>query len=139
MLIRTFLDFLRAHGCRAVYGQMVVHSGRRAGSLFKRYGFRVMDRVEVTKVPLDAPRACASLHCDQGPEGRGREPSAGAYLKQWLRTNRAATSAPGRRADRAGPREEVVRSRGVQTNTWCAGRAHSIGRMTPSKAWQWSQ
>jgi ribosomal protein S18 acetylase RimI-like enzyme len=49
VLIRTFLDFLRVHGCRAVYGQMVVHSGRRAGSLFKRYGFRVMDRVEVTK------------------------------------------------------------------------------------------
>jgi ribosomal protein S18 acetylase RimI-like enzyme len=49
VLIRTFLDFLRAHGCRAVYGQMVVYSGRRTASLFKRYGFRVMDRVEVTK------------------------------------------------------------------------------------------
>ena len=49
VLIRTFLDFLRARGCRAVYGQMVTYTGRRTVSLFKRYGFRVMDRVEVTK------------------------------------------------------------------------------------------
>ena len=49
ILIRTFLDFLRARGCRAVYGQMVTFSGRRTVSFFKRYGFRVLDRVEVTK------------------------------------------------------------------------------------------
>jgi ribosomal protein S18 acetylase RimI-like enzyme len=48
-LIRTFLDFLRAEGYRAVYGQMVTYSGRRTVSLFRRYGFRVVDRVEVTK------------------------------------------------------------------------------------------
>jgi len=48
-LIRTFLDFLRAEGYRAVYGQMVTYPGRRTVSLFRRYGFRVMDRVEVTK------------------------------------------------------------------------------------------
>lgn len=49
ILIRTFLDFLRARGCRGVYGQMVTFSGRRTVSFFKRYGFRVLDRVEVTK------------------------------------------------------------------------------------------
>lgn len=49
ILIRTFLDFLRARGCQAVYGQMVTYSGRRTVSLFKRYGFRVLDRVQVTK------------------------------------------------------------------------------------------
>ena len=48
-LIRTFLDFLRYHECRSVYGQMVTYSGRRTLSLFRRYGFRVIDRVEVTK------------------------------------------------------------------------------------------
>jgi ribosomal protein S18 acetylase RimI-like enzyme len=48
-LIRTFLDFLRSHGCKSVYGQMVTYSNRRTLSLFRRYGFRVLDRVEVTK------------------------------------------------------------------------------------------
>jgi ribosomal protein S18 acetylase RimI-like enzyme len=48
-LIRTFLDLLRSEGYRAVYGQMVTYPGRRTVSLFRRYGFRVMDRVEVTK------------------------------------------------------------------------------------------
>jgi hypothetical protein len=48
-LIRTFLDFLRSHGYHSVYGQMVTYSGRRTLSLFRRYGFRVLDRVEVTK------------------------------------------------------------------------------------------
>ena len=48
-LIRTFLDFLRSHGCQSVYGQMVTFSNRRTLSLFRRYGFRVLDRVEVTK------------------------------------------------------------------------------------------
>ena len=48
-MIRTFLDFLRAHGHRQVYGQMVTYGSRRNERLFNRYGFRVMDRVEVTK------------------------------------------------------------------------------------------
>jgi hypothetical protein len=48
-LIRTFLDFLRAHGHDRVYGQMVTYDARRKESLFNRYGFRVIDTVEVTK------------------------------------------------------------------------------------------
>lgn len=48
-LIQAFLDFLRAHGCRRVYGQMVTFPARRNEGLFKRYGFEVIDRVLVTK------------------------------------------------------------------------------------------
>ena len=48
-LIRTFLDFLRAQGHHSVYGQMVTYGTRRTESLFNRYGFRIVDRVEVTK------------------------------------------------------------------------------------------
>jgi hypothetical protein len=49
IMVGTFLDLLRSRGCHSVYGQMVTHSGRRTLSLFRRYGFRVIDRVEVTK------------------------------------------------------------------------------------------
>jgi len=48
-LIRTFLDFLRAQGHDRVFGQMVTFGARRTESLFNRYGFRVVDRVELTK------------------------------------------------------------------------------------------
>jgi hypothetical protein len=48
-LIRTFLEFLRAGGHRSVYGQMVTYPARRSESLFTRYGFQVLDSVEVTK------------------------------------------------------------------------------------------
>jgi hypothetical protein len=48
-LIHSFVDFLRARGHRQVCGQMVTYSSRRGEGLFKRYGFKVVDRVEVTK------------------------------------------------------------------------------------------
>jgi GNAT superfamily N-acetyltransferase len=48
-LIQSFLDFLRAHGYRRVYGQMVTFATRRNEALFRRYGFEVIDRVQVTK------------------------------------------------------------------------------------------
>src|SRR5215469_737333 len=48
-LIRTFLQLLRAHGHDRVYGQMITYSTRRGESLFRRYGFEVIDRVEITK------------------------------------------------------------------------------------------
>jgi ribosomal protein S18 acetylase RimI-like enzyme len=48
-LILAFLNFLRAHGYRKVYGQMVTYATRRNEGLFRRYGFEVIDRVQVTK------------------------------------------------------------------------------------------
>jgi len=49
LLIQAFLQFLHGHGHRRVYGQMVTYETRRNDKLFERYGFRVTDRVEVTK------------------------------------------------------------------------------------------
>ena len=54
-LIQAFLSFLRAHGYRRVYGQMVTFATRRGEGLFNRYGFRVVDRVLVTKYHAHHP------------------------------------------------------------------------------------
>jgi len=48
-LMQAFFTFLHEHGHRKVYGQMVTYATRRNEGLFNRYGFRVIDRVEVTK------------------------------------------------------------------------------------------
>jgi hypothetical protein len=48
-LIQAFLTFLHARGHRSVCGQMVTFATRRTEALFSRYGFRVVDQVEVTK------------------------------------------------------------------------------------------
>jgi len=48
-LIQSFLNFLRAHGHRRVYGQIVTYATRRNEAFFNRYGFQVVDRVPVTK------------------------------------------------------------------------------------------
>jgi hypothetical protein len=49
LLIQSFLELLHRRGHRRVYGQMVTYESRRTRELFERYGFEVMDRVEVTK------------------------------------------------------------------------------------------
>jgi hypothetical protein len=49
MLIDTFLEYLSRCGDRAVYGQVVTWGDRRSEKLFLRYGFRVLDRRELTK------------------------------------------------------------------------------------------
>jgi len=48
-LIDFFLKYLHQCGEPAVYGQMVTFSNRRGERMFARYGFRVLDSVEVTK------------------------------------------------------------------------------------------
>jgi L-amino acid N-acyltransferase YncA len=49
LLIQGFLELLYSRGHKEVYGQMVTYEERRTDSLFARYGFHVMDRVELTK------------------------------------------------------------------------------------------
>ncbi|MDB6155613.1 MAG: hypothetical protein JWL90_4066 [Chthoniobacteraceae bacterium] len=48
-LVESYLDYLHKHGEKAVYGQMVVFAGRRGAKMFERYGFRVLNRAEITK------------------------------------------------------------------------------------------
>ena len=44
-----YLQYLHAHGEKAVFGQMVVFEDRRSTKMFERYGFRVMNKMEITK------------------------------------------------------------------------------------------
>ena len=48
-LMDGYLQYLREHGERAVYGQMVVFEDRRGAKMFERYGFRVLNKMEITK------------------------------------------------------------------------------------------
>ena len=48
-MIESFLAHLMARGHRRVYGQMVTFERRRTQALFERYGFRVADRVPISK------------------------------------------------------------------------------------------
>lgn len=48
-LVDAYFDHLRAHGEKRVYGQIVVFEDRRGSALFERYGFRVLNKSEITK------------------------------------------------------------------------------------------
>lgn len=55
LLIQAFLELLYSRGYKQVYGQMVTYEARRTGPLFARYGFHVLDRVELTKYKRTYP------------------------------------------------------------------------------------
>lgn len=48
-LVEAYFDHLRAHGEKKVYGQIVVFEDRRGAALFERYGFKVLNKSEITK------------------------------------------------------------------------------------------
>jgi hypothetical protein len=48
-LMDTYLRYLRVCGERRVYGQMVVFEDRRGTKMFERYGFRVLNKAEISK------------------------------------------------------------------------------------------
>ena len=48
-MIESYLTYLHAQGEKRVYGQMVSFENRRGEKMFKRYGFRVLNRMEITK------------------------------------------------------------------------------------------
>lgn len=45
----AYLRYLHENGERRVFGQMVVFEDRRGAKVFERYGFKVLNRAEITK------------------------------------------------------------------------------------------
>lgn len=48
-MLNAYCDFLKTHGEKAVFGQMVTFESRRGAKLFERFGFRVLEKREITK------------------------------------------------------------------------------------------
>jgi ribosomal protein S18 acetylase RimI-like enzyme len=48
-LMDAYLAYLHDHGEKRVYGQMVTFESRRGSKMFERYGFRVINRAEISK------------------------------------------------------------------------------------------
>lgn len=48
-MMRMYFDFLRAHGEKEVFGQMVTFESRRGAKVLERFGFRVIEKKEITK------------------------------------------------------------------------------------------
>jgi hypothetical protein len=56
-LIRADLSYLYRCGEKRVYGQIVTFESRRGEKMFERYGFRVMNRAEITKYKAFYPES----------------------------------------------------------------------------------
>lgn len=56
-LMSAYLSYLYRCGERHVYGQIVTFSSRRGDKMFERYGFRVMNRAEITKYKAFYPES----------------------------------------------------------------------------------
>jgi len=48
-LMDAYLAYLHERGEKRVYGQMVVFESRRGSKMFERYGFKVLNKSEITK------------------------------------------------------------------------------------------
>lgn len=48
-LMNTYFDYLRAKGEKAVFGQMVTFESRRGSKVIERFGFRILEKREITK------------------------------------------------------------------------------------------
>jgi hypothetical protein len=48
-LTNSYLRYLHEHGEKRVYGQMVVFEDRRGEKMFERYGFKVLNKAEISK------------------------------------------------------------------------------------------
>src|SRR5438552_3084072 len=56
-LMSAYLSYLYRSGEKRVYGQIVTFTSRRGEKMFERYGFRVMNRAEITKYKAFYPES----------------------------------------------------------------------------------
>jgi hypothetical protein len=56
-LMSAYLSYLYKCGERRVYGQMVTFESRRGEKMFERYGFKVLNRAEITKYKAFYPES----------------------------------------------------------------------------------
>jgi hypothetical protein len=56
-LMSAYLSYLYRSGEKRVYGQIVTFESRRGEKLFERYGFRVLNRAEITKYKAFYPES----------------------------------------------------------------------------------
>jgi len=56
-LISAYLSYLYSCGEKRVYGQIVTFESRRGEKMFERYGFRVVNRAEITKYKAFYPES----------------------------------------------------------------------------------
>jgi hypothetical protein len=56
-LMSAYLSYLYRCGEKRVYGQMVTFESRRGEKMFERYGFKVMNRAEITKYKAFYPES----------------------------------------------------------------------------------
>ena len=56
-LMSAYLSYLYRSGEKRVYGQMVTFESRRGEKMFERYGFRVLNRAEITKYKAFYPES----------------------------------------------------------------------------------
>ena len=92
-LMSAYLSYLYRCGEKRVYGQIVTFESRRGEKMFERYGFRVMNRAEITKYRAFYPES--------------------VYLSTVIRISRRRSRSrltPIRRADQSQP---VVSGRGL--------------------------
>ncbi|MGZ5019353.1 MAG: GNAT family acetyltransferase [Chthoniobacterales bacterium] len=56
-LLSAYFSYLYKSGDKRVYGQIVTFESRRGEKMFERYGFRVMNRAEITKYKAYHPES----------------------------------------------------------------------------------
>ncbi len=57
LMLNMYFDYLRNAGEKAVFGQLVTFESRRGAKVLERYGFRVIEKREITKYRGKHPEA----------------------------------------------------------------------------------